>query len=103
MSQFENVTVVKQANFYFDGMVSSRTVLFADGSKKTLGVMLPGEYRFNTDSNETMEILTGELDVVLPGADAVVSVRGGETFQVPADSSFTVVEKSATDYCCSYS
>ncbi|OPX32363.1 MAG: hypothetical protein B1H09_00545 [Gemmatimonadaceae bacterium 4484_173] len=103
MSQFDNVTVIREANFYFEGKVSSRTVVFPDGSKKTLGVMLPGEYTFNTSSHETMEILAGELDVVLPEADSAVSVSGGETFEVAADTSFTVTVKAVTDYCCSYS
>ncbi|MCD6588709.1 MAG: pyrimidine/purine nucleoside phosphorylase [Candidatus Fermentibacteraceae bacterium] len=103
MSQFDGVTVIREANFYFEGKVSSRTVVFADGSKKTLGVMLPGEYTFNTSSHETMEILAGELDVVLPGADSAVPVIGGETFEVAADMSFTVTVKAVTDYCCSYS
>ncbi|MCJ7541088.1 MAG: pyrimidine/purine nucleoside phosphorylase, partial [Desulfobacterales bacterium] len=49
MSEYTNVTIVKEANIYFDGKVTSRSILFSDGSKKTLGVMLPGEYEFNTD------------------------------------------------------
>ena len=53
---FENVTAVKKANVYFDGKVTSRTIIFADGSKKTLGVMLPGEYEFNTGAAETKEV-----------------------------------------------
>ena len=103
MSQFNNVSVIKEANFYFEGKVSSRTVVFADGTKKTLGVMLPGEYKFGTDSHEIMEILAGELDVTLPGADSSISVKGGDTFEVPANTSFTVNVKIVTDYCCSYS
>ncbi len=67
MAQFENVTVVKAANIYFDGKVTSRTVLFADGTKKTLGVMLPGDYEFGTAEKEIMEILAGDMDVCLPG------------------------------------
>jgi len=103
MSQFNNVSVIKEANFYFEGKVSSRTVVFADGTKKTLGVMLPGEYKFGTDSHEIMEILAGELDVTLPGADTSIAVKGGETFEVPANTSFTVNVRIVTDYCCSYS
>ncbi len=49
MSTFENVTVVKAANIYFEGKVVSRTVLFDDGSKKPLGLMLPGDYAFGTE------------------------------------------------------
>jgi uncharacterized protein YaiE (UPF0345 family) len=52
MEEFRNVTVVKKANIYHDGKVTSRTVLFGDGSKKTLGVMLPGKYEFSTGDRE---------------------------------------------------
>lgn len=103
MSQFDNVSVIREANFYFNGNVSSRTVVFPDGSRKTLGVMLPGEYKFGTSSHEIMEILSGKLEVTLPGADEPLTVQGGETFQVPTDSSFTVKVLEITDYCCSYS
>ncbi len=102
MSEFKNVTVVKQANVYFDGKVTSRTLRFADGSMKTLGVMLPGEYEFNTADKEIMEILTGELEVLLPGAAGWKTVKGGETFEVPAQSKFGLKVKSLTDYCCSF-
>ena len=71
MDKFDNVTVAKAANVYFDGRVTSRTVLFADGSRKTLGIMLPGEYEFGTAQREIMEILAGELQVLLPGAAAI--------------------------------
>ena len=57
MSEFNNVTVIKKANVYFDGNVNSRTIKFADGSEKTLGFMLPGEYQFNTADKELMENL----------------------------------------------
>ncbi len=102
MPDFKNVTVVKKANIYFDGKVTSRTVLFPDGTKKTLGVMLPGEYEFGTASRERMEILSGDLDVLLPGAAAWRSFKGGETFDVPAQSKFQLKVKAVTDYCCSY-
>lgn len=102
MSDFQNVTVVKQANVYFDGKVTSRTVKFADGSMKTLGFMLPGEYQFNTGDKEIMEILSGQLEVQLPGTDAWVKVQGGESFDVPANSRFSVKIHAPTDYCCSF-
>jgi len=102
MTKFENVEVEIAGNSYFDGAVTSRTVNFADGSKKTLGFMLPGEYEFGTAAAELMEITSGELDVKLPGSDAWVSIKGGESFSVPADSKFQVKVKSVTDYCCSY-
>jgi purine/pyrimidine-nucleoside phosphorylase len=102
MSEFKNVTVVKKANVYFDGKVTSRTLVFADGSKKTLGIMLPGEYEFNTGDKEIMEILSGDLEVLLPGADQWKQVIGGEAFEVPAESKFALKIKSITDYCCSF-
>lgn len=102
MSEFNNVSVIKKANIYFGGHVSSRTLRFADGSLKTLGFMLPGEYTFNTADKELMEIIDGELDVLLPDTETWQSVKGGESFSVPANAKFTVKIKSPTDYCCSF-
>ena len=102
MSEFKNVTVVKKANVYFGGNVTSRTILFSDGSKKTLGIMLPGEYEFSTADKELMELLAGELDVLLPGAEGWKTVKEGGSFEVPAQSKFSLRVKSITDYCCSY-
>ncbi|MBU0609519.1 MAG: pyrimidine/purine nucleoside phosphorylase [Armatimonadetes bacterium] len=102
MTQFDGVSVVKQANIYFDGQVTSRTVLFPDGEKKTLGIMLPGDYEFGTADREVMEILSGELEVKLPGSDAWQSISGGQTFEVPANAKFQLRVKTVTDYCCSY-
>jgi uncharacterized protein YaiE (UPF0345 family) len=102
MADFKNVTVVQKANIYFDGKVTSRTVLFPDGSKKTLGIMLPGDYEFSTGDREIMTILAGELDVRLPGQSGWKSVRGGESFEVPANAKFGLKVKLVTDYCCSY-
>lgn len=102
MAEFTNVTVVKKANIYFEGKVSSRTVLFADGSKKTLGIMLPGDYEFGTADKEIMEIIAGDLEVLMPGAGEWKKVKGGESFEVPAQSKFGLKIKTVTDYCCSY-
>jgi purine/pyrimidine-nucleoside phosphorylase len=102
MSEFKNVTVVKKANIYFDGKVTSRTVIFQDGSRKTLGVMLPGEYEFGTASKEIMEILAGDLAIMLPGANGWKTIKAGDSFEVPAQSKFSLKVKNITDYCCSY-
>ena len=67
MPKFDNVSVVKKANVYFDGKVSSRTVLLGNGEAKTLGFMQPGEFEFNTNQKECMELLAGQWDVLLPG------------------------------------
>ncbi|MBP2625378.1 MAG: protein yaiE [Firmicutes bacterium] len=102
MGQFDNVSVVKNANVYFDGKVTSRTVLFADGSKKTLGIMLPGDYEFGTDAAEVMEILAGEMEVMLPGQNSWQIYKNGNSFQIPANSRFKLQVKIVCDYCCSY-
>jgi uncharacterized protein YaiE (UPF0345 family) len=100
---FENITLVKKANVYFDGQVSSRTIIFADGSKKTLGYMQPGEYEFGTGAPELMEVLGGAMDVKLPGADEWLTVQEGESFNVIGDAKFNVkVNAEGADYCCSY-
>jgi uncharacterized protein YaiE (UPF0345 family) len=99
---FENVTVVKKANVYFGGNVTSRTIIFADGSKKTLGIMLPGEYEFNTDAKELMEIHSGELEVLLPQNSGWQAIAGGQAFEVPAKSKFSLKVKTVMDYCCSF-
>jgi uncharacterized protein YaiE (UPF0345 family) len=102
MSEFTNVTVVKKCNIYYGGQVSSRSVFFADGSKKTLGVMQPGEYEFSTETVEIMEILSGELKWQLQGEHEWKKVVGGESFEVPANSVFLIKVPVVTDYCCSF-
>ncbi len=102
MSEFNNVTVVREANVYFNGGVTSRTVVFPNGEKKTLGIMLPGEYTFNTGSAELMELLAGELELQLAGENGWRKVVGGEAFEVPANSSFSMKVATVSDYCCSF-
>lgn len=102
MSEFSNVTVKKAANIYFDGKVTSRVVTFADGSVKTLGIMLPGDYEFGTEKAEIMEIAAGEMKVQLPGSDEWIDIKGGQQFEVPASSKFKLQVASVVDYCCSY-
>lgn len=102
MSQFTGVTVATAANIYFDGRVTSRTVLFPDGTRKTLGIMLPGEYEFGTGEAEIMEIQSGTLDVLLPGATEWQRVEGPGVFRVPAQSRFRLKVHGVTDYICSF-
>ena len=83
MSEFKNVTVIKKANVYFDGKVTSRTVVFPNGTKKTLGIMFPGDYEFGTTDKEVMEIVIGELDVLLPDAAGWITIKEGDVFEVP--------------------
>ena len=102
MSEFKNVTVDKKASVYFDGKVTSRTIRFDDGSHKTLGIMLVGDYTFGTAHKEIMEIMSGEMEVQLPGSDAWITIIESQSFEVPANSSFNVKAKTIVDYCCSY-
>lgn len=102
MQQFENVAIIKKANVYFEGAVTSRTVIFADGSRKTLGIMMPGEYEFSTEAAEVMEILAGEMKVLLPQQSEWQIYAEGDSFHVPANSRFKLQVQLVTDYCCSY-
>jgi len=102
MSKFKNVTVVKAANIYFDGNVTSRVVEFESGEVKTLGIMMPGDYHFGTDKKEIMEILSGTVEIKLPGSQAWVTIVGGESFEVEANAAFDIKVIEVTDYCCSY-
>jgi purine/pyrimidine-nucleoside phosphorylase len=102
VDKFENVAILKKANVYFDGKVTSRTIYFTDGTHKTLGFMMPGEYEFSTGSREVMEILDGELNVLLPGQTDWRTIKQNQSFDVPAHSSFKLRLKGAVDYCCSY-
>lgn len=102
MSKFQNVSVITKANIYFDGKVTSRTVEFSDGSIKTLGVMLPGEYEFNTGKPELMEIQSGTLTYCLKGETNWHPIAGGQAFHVPGNSSFRLKVTEVSDYICSF-
>jgi uncharacterized protein YaiE (UPF0345 family) len=102
MTKLENISMIKEANVYFDGNVNSRTIYLADGSRQTLGVMQPGEYTFDTNEAEIMEMMSGDLEVKLPGESEFKKLNTPESFNVPANSSFDVKVKTVTDYCCSY-
>lgn len=99
---FKNVTIIKKANLYFDGQVTSRTVEFADGTHKTLGIMMPGSYTFGTEAAEIMEIMQGTCSIKLKGEDSFRDIKAGESFNVDANSSFDIKVETVTDYCCSY-
>ena len=102
-TQFAGVTVVTKANVYFDGKVVSHTVLFADGSKKTLGLIYAGSYHFGTDAAERMEIVAGECKVTLDGQSEVKTYAAGTYFDVAAKSGFTIeVSAGIAEYICSF-
>jgi hypothetical protein len=101
MAEIKNATIKKEANIYYDGKVTSRTITLENGEVQSLGIMLPGEYTFGTNEAEIMEMLSGELDIKLPNEDWK-TLNTPETFNVPANSSFDLKIKTVTDYCCSY-
>lgn len=102
-AQFENVTAVTKANVYFDGKVVSHSILFKDGKKKTLGIIFPGSFTFNTDAAERMDITAGTCRAKLAGQSQWTTYAAGSGFSVPAKSSFEIAVDSATaQYICSF-
>ena len=97
-----NVDVDKLANIYFEGKVISRNIFLKDGSKKTLGVMLPGEYEFNTESRELMEIISGKLNLKLKDDKDWKLITDGMDFNISKNSSFKVKVLELVNYSCSY-
>ncbi|MCY0856509.1 MULTISPECIES: pyrimidine/purine nucleoside phosphorylase [unclassified Cupriavidus] len=102
MSQFDNVSVVKKANLYFDGKCVSHTVLFPDGKRKTLGVIFPAALTFSTGAPEIMEINGGVCRVKLAGEDQWHTYGAGQQFNVPGDSSFDIEVTETLDYVCHF-
>ena len=101
-TQFDNVSVIKKSNVYFDGKCVSHTVLFADGSKKTIGVILPSKLTFNTGAPEIMEIIGGQCRVKLAGESEVKTYAAGQSFSVPGNASFDIEALDTVDYVCYY-
>ena len=101
--KFENVTVLAKANVYFDGKVVSHSLLLANGSKKTLGLIYPGEYHFGTDAAERMDITAGLCKVKLDGSSDWKEYSAGSFFRVPAKSGFDIaVASGIAEYVCSF-
>ena len=102
-AEFKSVTAVTKANVYFDGKVVSHTILFPDGSKKTLGLIYPGKFHFGTDKAERMEIVAGACHVKLDGQTVTKDYTAGSEFNVPAKSGFDIEVKSELcEYVCSF-
>lgn len=100
---FQNVTIHAKANIYFDGKVVSHSIVLEDGAKKTLGIIHPGSYHFNTEQAEKMEIIAGHCRVTLDGSEDSISYEENESFDVPANSGFTIeVNDGICEYICSF-
>jgi len=102
MTQLENVTVLAAANVYFDGKCVSHTVLLTDGTRKSVGVILPASLTFGTAAPERMDVVAGSCRVRLAGSDTWVEYAAGSSFDVPGDSSFDIEVDEQLDYVCSY-
>ena len=102
MDKYKDVNVDKIANIYFEGNVISRNIFLKDGSRKTLGVMLPGNYEFSTDTRELMEIISGKLNLKLQNDEDWKSIKDGMSFNIPKNSSFQVEVLELVNYTCSY-
>lgn len=103
MSSFSNVTVDSKANVYFDGRVVSHTIHFADGSRKTLGLIYPGTYHFGTAAPERMEIIAGSCHIKQDADGSESDVDAGSHFDVPGNCGFTIkVSDGICEYICSF-
>lgn len=102
MAQFDNVSVKKKANVYFDGKCVSHTVLFPNGTRSTIGVIFPGTLTFNTGAPELMEINLGACKVRLSGEQEWKHYGAGEKFTVPGNSSFDIEVTEMLDYVCHF-
>lgn len=103
MNQFNNVSVVSKANVYFDGKCVSHSLTLADGSKKSVGVILPSTLTFNTGAPETMETVAGSCRVKLAGESEWKAYGAGQSFNVPGNSSFEIeVAGEPYHYVCHF-
>ncbi|MBP7532152.1 MAG: pyrimidine/purine nucleoside phosphorylase [Ottowia sp.] len=97
-----NVTLTTQANVYFDGKCVSHSFTLADGTKKSVGVVLPATLTFNTGAAEIMECVGGGCEYKLAGSDEWKSSGPGERFSIPANSSFDIRVAEQYHYICHY-
>ncbi len=100
--QFDQVSVVKKSNIYFDGKCVSHTVLFVDGGKKTIGVIFPSSLTFSTGAPEIMEIIGGVCKVRQAGSEQWHTYGAGQQFSVPANSGFDIETLETLDYVCHF-
>ena len=100
----DNISVITKANVYFDGKCVSHGITLADGTKKSVGVILPATLTFNTGAPEIMECVAGSCEYKLPGSDAWLTSSAGEQFSVPGNSSFDirVADVAGYHYICHF-
>ena len=101
--KFDGVSVVCKANVFFDGKVVSHTVLFPDGSKKTLGLIFPCTVTFDTRAPEKMLVTAGACKMRIKGDPSWKDIAAGTEFPVPANTSFEIcVDRGPVEYICSF-
>lgn len=102
-AEFTGVTALTKANVYFEGRIVSHCLNFPDGTKKTLGVIFPGKFHFNTDKAERMEIVAGQCFVRILGQTSPTAYAAGERFDVPAKAGFDIeVKEGLCEYICTF-
>ncbi len=102
MAQFDNVSVKKKANVYFDGKCVSHTIMLPNGTRKSVGVIFPSTLTFNTGSPEVMELNAGLCKVRIKGEDEWTTHEAGDKFTVPGNSSFDIETLEMLDYVCHF-
>lgn len=100
--EFTSATVLAKANIYFDGKVVSHTLVTEEGDRKTLGVILPGEYKFDTAAPERMDISHGSCEIKVADASDWTEVSAGDGFDVPGNSFFVIKVADECQYICSF-
>lgn len=98
----KNAEIKTTANVYHGGKVTSRTVITSDGDMKTLGIMLPGVYRFSTQSPERIEISQGQCRIKRADDTGWQDYGTGESFSIGSDTEFEIEVTELLDYLCHY-
>jgi uncharacterized protein YaiE (UPF0345 family) len=88
-------------NEYFEGAVKSLGYAATNG-KSTIGVIETGEYEFGTSTHETMTVIEGELEALLPGQTNWQTFTAGQSFEVEANVTFKVKTGVKSSYLCKY-
>ena len=101
-TQIDGVSVTTAANVYFDGKCVSHGITFPDGTKKSVGVVLPSTLTFNTGAPEIMECVAGSCEYKLKGTDTWVQSTAGTQFNVPGNSSFEIRVTEPYHYICHF-
>jgi uncharacterized protein YaiE (UPF0345 family) len=102
--QFDFVSIKKKANVHFKGASISHALALKDGTKKTLGVILPSEesLTFKTHLAERIEIISGQCSVLIGDDPEMQIYTSGESFQIPANSQFKIQTSEIVDYVCHF-